>query len=112
MSGMALLALHWGDRLRWWTLSVALLCTGVPFLPPVVQEFCDQGSLLTAIARGIFLPTGRFGSKVAIRALYRTAREVAQGMVHLHSAQVVHGGEGQGCRHRDWAARQGCNLRR
>ncbi|KAJ9505963.1 hypothetical protein QJQ45_002724 [Haematococcus lacustris] len=57
----------------------------------LAQEFCDQGSLLTAIGRGIFLPNGRFGPKVALRALYRTAREVAQGMFHLHSANVIHG---------------------
>lgn len=57
----------------------------------MIMEFCDQGSLLTAIGRGIFLPNGRFGPKVALRALYRTAREVAQGMFHLHSANVIHG---------------------
>lgn len=28
---------------------------------------------------------------MALRALYRTAREVAQGMVHLHCAHVIHG---------------------
>jgi len=57
----------------------------------MIMEYCDQGSLLTAISRGIFLPSGRFGSKVALRALYRTSREIAQGMFHLHCANVIHG---------------------
>jgi hypothetical protein len=34
-----------------------------------------------------------FTTKVALRALLRTAREVAQGMLHMHEANVVHGGE-------------------
>lgn len=53
-----------------------------------MQEHCDQGSLLTAIQKGVFLPTSKFGPKVALRALYRTAREVAQGMLHLHTCKV------------------------
>ena len=36
-------------------------------------------------------PASKWGSKLALRALLRTAREVAQGMWHIHSANVIHG---------------------
>jgi hypothetical protein len=33
------------------------------------------------------------GLQVALRALIRTSREIAQGMLHIHDSKVVHGGE-------------------
>ena len=67
------------------------------------MEHCDHGSLHAAIQRGIFKPTSRWGAKLALRALIRTVREVAQGMFHLHSNNVLHGdlkvrGRGRGGR--------------
>ncbi|GIL58521.1 hypothetical protein Vafri_13465 [Volvox africanus] len=61
------------------------------FITQMVMEHCDHGSLHSAIQRGIFKPTSRWGPKLALRALIRTAREVAQGMFHLHSNSVLHG---------------------
>lgn len=56
-----------------------------------VMELCDHGSLHGAIQRGMFKPSSRWGAQLAMRALVRTAREIAQGMLHLHSQQVLHG---------------------
>ncbi|GFR49913.1 hypothetical protein Agub_g12021 [Astrephomene gubernaculifera] len=61
------------------------------FITQMVMEHCDHGSLHAAIQRGIFKPNSRWGPKLALRALIRTVREVAQGMFHLHSNNVLHG---------------------
>ena len=42
------------------------------------MEHCDHGSLHIAVQRGIFKPSSKWGAKLALRALIRTAREVAQ----------------------------------
>jgi len=49
----------------------------------IVQEYCDRGSLEVAMGKGLF-------KAVALRALLRTAREVAQGMSHLHAQNIIH----------------------
>ena len=36
-------------------------------------------------------PYSRWTARVALRALLRTAREVCQGMTHLHELNVIHG---------------------
>ena len=46
---------------------------------------------MQAIKRGLFRPTSKWGGKLALRALLRTAREVAQGMHHIHQSNVIHG---------------------
>ncbi|KXZ49376.1 hypothetical protein GPECTOR_21g602 [Gonium pectorale] len=61
------------------------------YIAQMVMEHCDHGSLHSAIQRGIFKPASRWGPKLALRALIRTVREVAQGMFHLHSNNVLHG---------------------
>ncbi|KAG2487433.1 hypothetical protein HYH03_014000 [Edaphochlamys debaryana] len=61
------------------------------YITQMILEHCDHGSLHAAIQRGIFRPSSRWGSKLALRALIRTAREVAQGMFHLHANNVLHG---------------------
>ncbi|PNH02270.1 hypothetical protein TSOC_011751 [Tetrabaena socialis] len=55
------------------------------------MELMDHGSLHAAIQRGLFKPASKWGPKLALRALIRTVREVAQGMFHLHSNSVLHG---------------------
>ncbi|KAJ9506681.1 hypothetical protein QJQ45_005487, partial [Haematococcus lacustris] len=60
-------------------------------LTQIVMEHCDKGNLLQAIERGLFKPTERWGPRLALRALLRTAREIAQGMLHIHQSDVVHG---------------------
>ncbi|KAG2446279.1 hypothetical protein HXX76_000868 [Chlamydomonas incerta] len=98
-----------------WSLRRVLSHLGVRpgrHLTWMVMEYCDRGSLLQAIQRGIFrlLPepaagtaapaepaaSGRggvlpFSRRVVLRALLRTAREVAQGMCHLHANGIIHG---------------------
>ncbi len=62
-------------------------------LTQIIMEHCDKGSLLQAISRGLFLPSSKWGPRLALRALLRTAQEVAQGMWHIHQCNVIHGGE-------------------
>ncbi|EFJ52079.1 hypothetical protein VOLCADRAFT_32799, partial [Volvox carteri f. nagariensis] len=54
-------------------------------------KYCDRGSLHQAIAKGLFKSSSKWNNKIALRALLRTAREIAQGMSHLHTCRVVHG---------------------
>ncbi len=61
-------------------------------LTQIVMECCDKGTLHTAIEHELFSPNSRWGVRVALRALLRTAGEIAQGMLHIHEANVVHGG--------------------
>ncbi|MEW5309718.1 MAG: hypothetical protein WDW38_001581 [Sanguina aurantia] len=57
----------------------------------MIMECCDRGSLHSAIAKGLFKTSSKWNNKIALRALLRTAREIAQGMSHLHMSRVVHG---------------------
>ncbi|GFR44239.1 hypothetical protein Agub_g5439, partial [Astrephomene gubernaculifera] len=57
----------------------------------VVQEYCDKATLGGALERGLFTPGHVWQERVAVRALLRTAAEVARGLLHLHDAGVVHG---------------------
>ncbi|GFR51773.1 hypothetical protein Agub_g14229 [Astrephomene gubernaculifera] len=116
------------------------------YLTHIIMEYCDRGSLLSAIKRGIFRMPGddmpaaaaggsnggsgsgggggggggsstsaaasqsqqqqqqnvhsshqahqaqqRFSQRVVLRAVLRTARDVAQGMCHLHANGIIHG---------------------
>ncbi|KAG2492504.1 hypothetical protein HYH03_009169 [Edaphochlamys debaryana] len=87
------------------------------YMTHIIMEYCDRGSLLSAIKRGIFRmdayaedltstsPTAagtstaasseagraRLTRRVVLRALLRTARDVAQGMCHLHANGIIHG---------------------
>ena len=52
-----------------------------------------QGTLQEAIyKRQVFRESPRWNKRIAARALFRTAREIALGMQHLHSSNVLHGG--------------------
>lgn len=68
-------------------------------LTQIIMEYCDKGSLLQAIDKGLFSPTSRWGARLALRALLRTAQEIALGMVHIHQCNVIHGGEAAFCLH-------------
>ncbi|KAG2436408.1 hypothetical protein HXX76_006712 [Chlamydomonas incerta] len=58
----------------------------------LVQELCDAGSLGGAIRQGIFRPKpGVRTEALARRVLLRTATELCRGMVHIHTANVLHG---------------------
>ncbi|KAG2428818.1 hypothetical protein HXX76_011518 [Chlamydomonas incerta] len=61
------------------------------FLTQIIMEYCDRGSLQRAIDKNIFRASARWNARVALRAMLRTAREIAQGMCHLHASQIVHG---------------------
>ncbi|PNW77120.1 hypothetical protein CHLRE_10g422900v5 [Chlamydomonas reinhardtii] len=86
------------------------------YLTHIIMEYCDRGSLLSAIKRGVFrmddgnagapaadaaaatpqpasAPTGsqRFPRRIVLRAVLRSARDVAQGMCHLHANGIIHG---------------------
>ena len=56
------------------------------------MEHCDRGSLVGSIRRGMFRGTDRWGRTTALRALVRTAKEVAQ-----VRGVVGGGGRGEGC---------------
>ncbi|GIL59651.1 hypothetical protein Vafri_14380 [Volvox africanus] len=67
------------------------------YVVQIVSEWCDEGTLHAAIRRGVFKAhpprPGVLGRSRtwALRALLRTAREVAMGMCHLHSLGIIHG---------------------
>ena len=50
-----------------------------------------QSTLHYIIHRHVFRPNKFWAPRVALRALLRTAREVATAMAHLHACSVVHG---------------------
>lgn len=50
------------------------------------------GSLTAAIDKGLFRTGGKWSRRLVLRAVLRTVREVAQGMLHMHRSGVVHGG--------------------
>ncbi|GIL81316.1 hypothetical protein Vretimale_1131 [Volvox reticuliferus] len=57
----------------------------------VVQEYCDRGTLESAIRKSIFRPSQQWGVRLARRALLRSSVEIACGLLHLHDSGVVHG---------------------
>ncbi|KAG2438642.1 hypothetical protein HXX76_005189 [Chlamydomonas incerta] len=63
------------------------------YVVQIVSEWCDEGTLHAAIRKGVFKaqPQNRRSRTWALRALLRTAREVALGMCHLHSLNIIHG---------------------
>ncbi|MEW5297027.1 MAG: hypothetical protein WDW36_000263 [Sanguina aurantia] len=68
-----------------------LNCNIGQYLTIIVMEHCDRGSLQQAIHRGVFQPGAKWGRGTALRAMVRTARELAQGCCYLHSQNVIHG---------------------
>ncbi|GLI71446.1 hypothetical protein VaNZ11_016661 [Volvox africanus] len=111
---------------RGWTVRQALQHLKARpgmYLTYIIMEYCDRGSLLAAIRRGIFRiqtdqpqthgtpaaaiatspvalygnvspqggPWSRFPRRIVLRAILRTARDIAQGMCHLHANGIIHG---------------------
>ncbi|GIL64007.1 hypothetical protein Vafri_17993 [Volvox africanus] len=111
---------------RGWTVRQALQHLKARpgmYLTYIIMEYCDRGSLLAAIRRGIFRtptdqpqthgtpaaavtmsqvavygngptqggPGSRFPRRIVLRAILRTARDIAQGMCHLHANGIIHG---------------------
>lgn len=60
------------------------------YLVSVVMEYCDGGNLRQAIKRGVFRTGPGRTAHDALLALVRTAKEIAQGMCHLHHSHVLH----------------------
>ncbi|GIL74147.1 hypothetical protein Vretifemale_4192, partial [Volvox reticuliferus] len=62
------------------------------WLTVVIMEEMDRGSLHRCIHRGIFHPSNSsLPKRHRVRGIVRTLVEVAQGMAHLHSSELVHG---------------------
>ncbi|KAG2497768.1 hypothetical protein HYH03_004040 [Edaphochlamys debaryana] len=62
------------------------------YVAVVIMEYADRGTLQEAIyKRQVFRESPRWNKRIAARALFRTAREIALGMQHLHSSNVLHG---------------------
>ncbi|KAG1678489.1 hypothetical protein FOA52_014521 [Chlamydomonas sp. UWO 241] len=74
------------------------------FITVTVSDFCDRGSLADVVGQpadgsggpgpgpggsGVF--GSAFTSRTTLRAMLRTAREVAQGLCYLHSMGITHG---------------------
>ncbi|PNW86994.1 hypothetical protein CHLRE_02g104450v5 [Chlamydomonas reinhardtii] len=58
----------------------------------IVQELCESGSLSQAVKAGVFRPQpGRTSQLAARRMLVRTVTEICRGMLHLHTANILHG---------------------
>ena len=55
----------------------------------LVLEYMDRGTLRDALDRGAFLSPS--GDGVNYVAVLETASEVAKGMLHLHSLNILHG---------------------
>eukprot|EP00201_Polytomella_parva_P005046 CAMPEP_0175084056 /NCGR_PEP_ID=MMETSP0052_2-20121109/27802_1 /TAXON_ID=51329 ORGANISM="Polytomella parva, Strain SAG 63-3" /NCGR_SAMPLE_ID=MMETSP0052_2 /ASSEMBLY_ACC=CAM_ASM_000194 /LENGTH=82 /DNA_ID=CAMNT_0016355727 /DNA_START=140 /DNA_END=385 /DNA_ORIENTATION=+ len=62
------------------------------YMTLVLMEYCDAGNLLRVIDAGMFsLQKSSWNIRVVTRALLRTAIEIAQGMMHLHQLDIIHG---------------------
>ena len=67
-------------------------CKPGSYLTVIVMEYSNKGPLTDIISRGVFLNrSSKEMERICLRAIIRTAREVAQGMSHLHACQIVHG---------------------
>ncbi|KXZ54031.1 hypothetical protein GPECTOR_5g140 [Gonium pectorale] len=80
------------ERQGWTEVLVRLGAQAGKCLVILVQEYCGAGNLHRAIQQGLFsAKPGHWSERVARRVLLRTASEVVRGMIHLHSAEVLHG---------------------
>ncbi|GAX81975.1 hypothetical protein CEUSTIGMA_g9403.t1 [Chlamydomonas eustigma] len=57
----------------------------------IVMEYCDRGHLGDTLKRGIFTASDRWSQATCLKALVRTAKELAQGLAYLHSLGITHG---------------------
>ncbi|KAL6757525.1 kinase-like domain-containing protein [Haematococcus lacustris] len=64
------------------------------FVTVIIMQHANFGTLWTAIKNAVFVrkasATGAY-RRARLRALLRTAREIAMGLEHLHACNVVHG---------------------
>ncbi|KAJ9524634.1 hypothetical protein QJQ45_024289 [Haematococcus lacustris] len=80
--------------LSWVELIQTLGAKPGDFLTIIVMQYAGSGSLWRAIQMKVFSrePTAAFAERRrSLRALLRTAREIAMGLEHLHVCGVVHG---------------------
>lgn len=57
-----------------------------------VMELCDRGTLLDMIRKSLFQPAPpKWNETIALRALLRSAAEVAKALVFVHGLDIVHG---------------------
>jgi len=79
--------------LSWLEVLTALGAKAGDCVTVLVMEHARLGTLWNPIQMGLFLPNGygAFSHHMRLRALLRTAREVATGLQHLHDCGVVHG---------------------
>ena len=56
----------------------------------MLMEWCDAGSLMTALEDGRLQPVGPQGNPDGFEAICVTLLEVAQAMHHLHCMHIVH----------------------
>ncbi|GLC67839.1 hypothetical protein PLESTF_000612900 [Pleodorina starrii] len=64
------------------------------FLAKVIMDYCDSGTLLQRINAGDYVAhpdKGPLAMLSAMRALLWCLQEVAAGMAHLHSLNIIHG---------------------
>ncbi|GIL85145.1 hypothetical protein Vretifemale_13551 [Volvox reticuliferus] len=64
------------------------------FLAKVIMEYCDSGTLLQRINEGDYVAhpnKGPLAMLSATRALLWCLQEIAAGMAHLHSLNIIHG---------------------
>lgn len=83
----------WSEGASWGLVLQALNAAPGQVLTMIIAEYCDLGTLSGAIhSKQLFVvkPCGD-ASRLALRALLRTAREVVMGLNHLHDASVIHG---------------------
>uniref|UniRef100_A0A7S0RXX0 Protein kinase domain-containing protein n=1 Tax=Chlamydomonas leiostraca TaxID=1034604 RepID=A0A7S0RXX0_9CHLO len=83
----------WGPGASWGKLLRALQAAPGQVLTLIIAEFCDLGNLSGAIhGKQLFvLKPSHDPARLPLRALLRTAREVAMGLNHLHTSSVIHG---------------------
>jgi hypothetical protein len=78
------------------------VCGPCPGHAQVIMEYADGGTLLQYINRGVFNANPERGvatAMAAMKALVACAQEVAAGMAHLHSLNIIHGERGgRACR--------------
>ena len=55
----------------------------------LVLEYMDRGTLRDALDSGVFINPA--GDEVDYDAVLETVAEVAKGMLHLHSLNILHG---------------------
>ncbi|GLC43427.1 hypothetical protein PLESTM_001472200 [Pleodorina starrii] len=72
-------------------VAALVAATEGDYLTAIITEYADKSTLHRAVMRGLFQPNRVWNARVALRALLRTALELAFALQHLHGRGVVHG---------------------